>query len=348
MCLQSAWLDWPSSDPFYTGWATSPTQPLNLPMQFLALIALACTVSAQTADKIVLTNDDGWSHHSNTCTSFHWNVGWAVAQIRAQNDALNAAGYNVVLSCPANNKSGTGSLSETPTTLESTCEFDTCPTGSPATGFNVTDPRLNYVNAFPVDAARFGIQTLAPEFFDGSKPDFVVSGPNVSNLGLAVLFSGTVGAASEAALEGIPSAAFSGTTGDQVSYTTLTTSPTAADSEAAVLYSALTVNFLDVLLASSAPILPSGISLNVNYPSTTSCTSVSDFKFVLTRIFADPFVTDVDTCGTTHLPTESSVISMSGCFATVSVFDASTKLDADAANQAIVLAKLASILTCSS
>ena len=44
-----------------------------------------------------------------------------------------------------------------------------------------------------VDAARFGIQTLAPKLFNGAKPDFVVSGPNVgTNLGLVVLFSGTV------------------------------------------------------------------------------------------------------------------------------------------------------------
>ena len=35
------------------------------------------------AQDIVLTNDDGW----------------AVAQIRAQNDALKAAGFNVSLSC---------------------------------------------------------------------------------------------------------------------------------------------------------------------------------------------------------------------------------------------------------
>lgn len=60
--------------------------------------------------------------------------------------------------------------------------------------------RLNYVNAFPyvfllrsngtvlmgpvsisVDAARFGIETLAPKFFNGQKPDFVVSGSNVGS-----------------------------------------------------------------------------------------------------------------------------------------------------------------------
>ncbi|KAJ6482930.1 survival protein sure-like phosphatase/nucleotidase [Mycena vitilis] len=300
--------------------------------QAVTLLALACGVaSAQTSNKILLTNDDGW----------------AVAQIRAQNDALKAAGYNVVLSCPAINKSGTGSSTANPTVLTSPCEFNTCPTGSPATGFNASDARLNYVNAFPVDAARFGIQTLAPKFFS-SKPDFVVSGPNVgNNLGSTVLISGTVGAASEAALEGIPSVAFSGATGGQVSYTTLTTSPTSTDSKAAVIYSALSVKLVNVLLASPAPILPPGIVLNVNYPSTTSCTSAAAFKFVLTRINANSGATDVQTCGTTHLPTESSVIQKSGCFATVSVFNASTKSDVDAATQGIVLTKLTSILTCS-
>ncbi len=61
-----------------------------------------------------------------------------------------------------------------------------------------------------VDAARYGIETLAPQFFNGAKPDFVVSGPNIGsespancllakslrrspgNLGLVVLLSGTV------------------------------------------------------------------------------------------------------------------------------------------------------------
>ncbi|KAJ6526614.1 survival protein sure-like phosphatase/nucleotidase [Mycena vulgaris] len=293
------------------------------------LLTLFLAVSAQ---KIVVTNDDGW----------------AVAQIRAQNDALKAAGYDVVLSCPALNKSGSGSSTTTPTVLTSPCEFDTCPTGSPAEGFNANDTRLNYVNGFPVDAVQIGIQTLAPKFFDGSKPDLVLSGPNVgTNLGLAVLFSGTVGAASEAALEGIPSVAISATTGEEVSYTTLATSPTSADTQAALIYSQLTVRLVDALLDSPEPILPPGISLNVNYPSTSGCTSAAAFKFVLTRINFNLFATDVLTCGTTRLPTESSVVGQSGCFASVSVFDASNKGDVNATTQGVVLAKLSSLLTCS-
>ncbi|KAJ7630051.1 sure-like protein [Mycena polygramma] len=299
-------------------------------LQAIVLAALASSVSAQN---IVLTNDDGW----------------AVAQIRAQNDALKATGYNVVLSCPASNQSGTGPLSKTPTVLTSPCEFNSCPTGSPAIGSDPSDAQLNYVNAYPVDAAKFGVNTLAPQFFNGSKPDFVVSGPNVgNNFGLEAFFSGTINAASEAALLGVPSAAFSGATGDEVSYTTLTTAPNSTDTQAALLYSALSVKFLDVLLASPAPILPSNIVLNVNYPAATgACTSVSAFKFVLTRLNFNLFATDVETCGTTRLPTESSVVEMCGCFASVSVFDASTKLDVDAATQAGVLGKLDSILSCS-
>lgn len=131
-----------------------------------------------TAQNVLLTNDDGW----------------AVAQIRAQNTALINAGFNVrikssfvrrhsltsvvlaqvVLSAPAENESGTSSKTATPTVLNETCEFDTCPVGSPPEGSDSSnrqfpsefhrDPyllvlgcgpslppaRLNYVNSFPL------------------------------------------------------------------------------------------------------------------------------------------------------------------------------------------------------
>ena len=70
---------------------------------------------------------------------------------------------------------------------------------------------------------RYGIQTLSPRFFGGA-PDIAVAGFNVggngldsncrwfcytniallANLGLVVLFSGTVGAATEAVKKGLP------------------------------------------------------------------------------------------------------------------------------------------------
>ncbi|KZT25032.1 survival protein sure-like phosphatase/nucleotidase [Neolentinus lepideus HHB14362 ss-1] len=300
-------------------------------LRWQSLFSVIILVSGSFATNILLTNDDGW----------------AVAMIRAQNDALKEAGYNVVLSCPAENKSGTGSSTTTPTTLTEPCEYDTCPTGSPAEGYNATDPTLNYVNGYPVDSARYGIQTLAPKFFNGSQPDFVVSGPNVgNNLGSTVQISGTVGAACEAALEGIPSISFSGSGSSlsQISYTTLTSSPSSTDTLAAQVYSAATVDLVNALLASPAPYLPTGIVLNVNYPSLSDCSSASDYEFVLTRILSDSSATDVQTCGTTHLPAESDVVG--GCYASVSVYNASTKADVDAATQEFVLNRLGNFLTC--
>ena len=48
-------------------------------MLFRSILALTSLAALAQCQNIVLTNDDGW----------------ATAQIRAQNDALNAAGFNV-------------------------------------------------------------------------------------------------------------------------------------------------------------------------------------------------------------------------------------------------------------
>ncbi|KAH9922174.1 survival protein sure-like phosphatase/nucleotidase [Fomitopsis serialis] len=283
--------------------------------KLLVFVALSFSTVA-LATNIVLTNDDGW----------------AVAQIRAQYADLVSAGYDVILSCPAENESGTGSDSETPEMLTEPCEYDTCPTGSPAEGYNSTDNHLNYVNAYPVDAVRYGIQTLAPELFDGAEPDFIVSGPNIGwNTGKTVLKSGTVGAACEAAKEGYPATAFSGRTGSQKSYTNLTSDPSSSTTKSAFIYAALTVQYTNALLASgSSPLLPSGVIVNVNYPSTKECSDADDYQWVFARNLANSSATDFETCGSTTLPTEKSVVKASGCYASVSVLNATTKTDVDA------------------
>jgi 5'-nucleotidase len=321
-------------------------------MNFLTsrMTFLLLSINLVRSTNIVHTNDDGW----------------AVAMVRAQNAALVHAGYDVVLSAPAENESGTGSSTATPTVLTEPCEFNTCPIGSPPEGFNASDPRLNYVNSFPVDAVRYGIQTLSPRFFRGA-PDFVVSGPNVgNNLGTATVdISGTVGAACEAAKEGIPSTAFSAAGLSQVSYTDL--SNNSADTLAALVYAQLTVKFVDALLPDerengnengngkgkgkhSQPILPPGISINVNYPlsnsSSRTCSSASDYRFILTRIAPSNTSVDVRTCGTDHLPGEVNVTATPGCFASVSVMNATTKTDVDASTQAFVLKRLGKFLSC--
>jgi len=293
----------------------------------LVAIIVVWQASPASAVNIVMSNDDGW----------------AVAQIRAQYSAFNDAGFDVVLSCPAENGSGTGSLT-TPVipSMLIPCEFDTCPIGSPGVGSNSSDPRLNYVNGFPVDAAKQGLSQLSTEFF-GGPPDLLVSGPNVgSNTGFAVLFSGTVGAATEAAKQGIPSVAFSGQSTDAVSYTTLTSDPDSPATKAAFVYAQLTTQFVKVLTTSGAyPLVPSGSVINVNYPAldaAKNCTQPSDVKFVLTRTYpAIPVVTgkDTETCGNGgRLPQDSDVVnSAQGCYASVSVLDA-TLIKEDASSDA--------------
>ena len=153
----------------------------------------------------------------------------------------------------------------------------------------------------------------------------------------------------EGAKEGIPAVAFSGGFGTQVGYLTLA-SPSASTT-AAQTYASLGIKFLSALLSSSpSPILPSNTVVNVNYPNATgACASADAYQFVLTRIFAPTIFSgnDVTTCGSDRLPTEANVVARTdGCFASVSVMKASTKLDADADVQQTVLERLGDLLTC--
>ncbi|KAB5596077.1 hypothetical protein CTheo_349 [Ceratobasidium theobromae] len=277
--------------------------------------------------KVLVGNDDGW----------------AEANVRAFYQTLNAAGYKVVLSAPVQNQSGTGSKEAEATPLTEAGEYDSVSVGGPAEGANATDPRLNYVNSYPVTAIKYGTSTLAPKFFGGA-PDIVVTGPNIgNNLGvLASQLSGTIGAATEGVKEGLPAIAFSGSTGPARSYTELQ----AGDSS--YVYARIAQKFVATLTSTQKPWLPSGVGLNVNFPAISStCAKVSDFKFVLTRIYSDPLREDVVTCNNGgHLPEESNTIQTSGkCYVTVSAFN-STKLDASVEQQAAVLAKLSPILVC--
>ncbi|KAH8788131.1 acid phosphatase precursor [Diaporthe sp. PMI_573] len=290
-------------------------------------LSVLFTPLAVQAVNIVLSNDDGWAEKN----------------IRVFYDALSSTGESVIISAPADNRSGTGSSDATPGTVTSGCQFNSCPAGSPPYGPSSSNSRFNYVNSYPVTAMRYGIQTLSPKFFGGA-PDIAVAGYNVgANLGSTTLISGTVGAATEAALEGIPAIAFSGTSGSQVSYTTTTQTYQ-------TVYAQLSTNVTTTLVDSGKPYLPDGIWLNVNYPtvSSSTCSSASRFKFVLSRInsASSGAAADVRTCGSTRLPTESSVVGTSGCYASISVGVASNKKDATAAVQAVVLAKLQPILSC--
>ncbi|CAE6488511.1 unnamed protein product [Rhizoctonia solani] len=282
----------------------------------------APTVVERAPLKVLVGNDDGW----------------AEANIRAFYQTLAAAGYNTVVSAPVENQSGTGSSDSPAKVLTKVGQYNTVPIGAPAEGANSTDPRLNYVNSYPVTAIKYGITTLSPKFFGGA-PDIVVT----DNLGIATFFSGTVGAASEAAKQGHPAIAFSGDNSPARSYTTL------VSGDSSFLYAQIAQKLVATLTATSKPWLPSGVGLNVNFPAVSStCSKVSDFQFVLTRLYWNPLRTDVVTCNNGgHLPDETPTKNTSGkCYVTISAFDATNKRDASVEEQAAVLSKLSSVLVC--
>ncbi|KGO74103.1 Survival protein SurE-like phosphatase/nucleotidase [Penicillium italicum] len=287
---------------------------------------LAIFPLAASAINIISSNDDGW----------------AEANIRALFESLGAD-HSVVVSAPAENQSGKGSMEGTPTALTEACEFNSCPSGSPAVGFNASEPRLGYVNSYPVTSIQYGIDTRGPEIFDGP-PDLAVTGPNVgSNIGLTVFISGTVGAATYAAKNGIPAIAFSGASG----------SPTSWDSSRphySEVYADLATNLTNQVIAAGKPYLPEDTWLNVNFGKVSDkCATPADFSFVLSRIHVPvPLVSgdDVATCGRSRLPNELEVSLASGCYASVSVGIAASKRDADAEAQGVVLKKLGNLLTC--
>lgn len=237
-----------------------------------------------------------------------------------------------------------GSTDIEPSPRTSACQYNSCPANSGPVGSNATNPRLNWVNSFPVTSVRYGIDTFAPQIWNGQAPELVVSGPNVgSNLFLSVPFSGTVGVAVYASHEaGIPALAFSGASDGTLAFDT---NPVPARS---TVYAQLATQLTNAVLDSGAPYLPTDVFLNVNFPKVEGdCTDPSKFTWVLSRINPGAFSEDdVETCGTDRLPTESSVIDAGGCRISVSVGDSTDKTTAPAEKQAVVLQKLGSLFTC--
>lgn len=290
--------------------------------------------------------------------------GWAELYTRSFYDALVSSGHDVVLSAPAENKSGSGTLSITYmhhliTTRALTssgsldldpwprllpCQYNSCPANSGRTGRNESSPRLNWVNSFPVTSIRYGINEIAPQFWNGQLPELAVTGPNVgSNIYLADHISGTVGAATYAAKKAkIPAIAFSGKSTGTLAWNT---SPVPQRS---LVYADLAANLTNAVISSGKPYLPEDVFLNVNFPEVSeSCNSPGKFKWVLSRVNLGVFSEDdVEWCGSKRLPSELEVTAKSGCYISVSVVDANDKTTAPAEKQAIVLQKLQHMLTC--
>ncbi|KAG6355184.1 hypothetical protein INS49_004265 [Diaporthe citri] len=297
---------------------------------FSRAVVAALAVTGCQGIRIIQSNDDGW----------------AELYLRSFHDSLLSGGHDAVVSAPADNQSGRGSLDSDPSPRTAACQYDSCPANTNArTGTNSSDTRLNWVNSFPATSIRYGINSIGPGRWGGAAPELAVTGPNVgSNVYLQVQFSGTVGAACYAVGEaGLPAIAFSGLTDGTLAWNTV---PVPARS---LIYADLAANLTNAIIDAGAPYLPPGIFLNVNFPEVTGeCTTADAFKFVMSRInprtiFSAP---DVDTCGSTALPTDKSVVDAAGCHVSVSVGECRDKSTADAANQKVVLDKLGSLLTC--
>jgi len=118
--------------------------------------------------RILLVNDDGWRAEG----------------LRALNDALVKRGHDVIICAPDEERSGTS---------HSFTIFDPLR----PVEFHEDNARGIYVNGTPADCARLGV------YLYGKDIDFVISGINRgANSGDATVYSGTVGAALEAAMCG--------------------------------------------------------------------------------------------------------------------------------------------------
>ncbi|KAI4716826.1 acid phosphatase [Aureobasidium sp. EXF-10727] len=314
-------------------------------MRLRNLLLLSLTPCVNTAN-IVLSNDDGW----------------AEMNIHTLYERLKAENHSVSISAPAIDQSATGSSHAAPKPMKEPCQYHTCNTGDSATGYWHTDRNISYVNSFPATAMKYGIEKAEKRY--GRKPDLAISGINLGskrtqrpstylrcidkrtdNLGIMVPFSGTVGAATQAAILGIPAISFSGSSGTPTPWST----ETPLHSK---LYAELAGQFTSFLLTSGAPYLPPNTFLNVNFPAVEmkQCSRAADFKFVLSRLYEPVFGImgpDVSTCGAEkRLPSEWKVLQRERCYVSVSVGVATTKRDARAEVQEIVRKRLGDVLSC--
>jgi 5'-nucleotidase len=154
--------------------------------------AVALAPSAARSLDILLTNDDGYL-----------NPG-----INTLRTALCAAGHHVTMVAPATNQSGRGGSLNTGV-LSSASAMALTRQSSDACGdiyFLAAPTGPGTYGGTPVDSLRAGLNIVL-----GERPDLVVSGNNFGqNLGKPTSnASGTVGAALQAAYEGIPAIATS-------------------------------------------------------------------------------------------------------------------------------------------
>ena len=309
---------------------TTHTLTSLLPLLPLTSIAL----------NIIVNNDDGFGS----------------ANIRELYRLLNAAGHNAWIVAPVSNQSGKGGTEvfTTESNLTAPSEFDLVPKGAPSFGTDPNDSHIWYYNGTPAVCTFFALDYVVPNYWNGTKPDLLVSGPNFGdNLGpFLYTLSGTIGATYAAVERSLPAIAFSGGNDGQRSYKEINKTTPSGYPDPATVDAQLSVALVNQLAknGNKSQLLPLGYGISVNYPEITSLKNADCVNppFIQTRmtggaevdtavydpttgLFSYGSVTPAgaNTCinGDCSLPGETNVVS-SGCFSSVSVFT----VDYDAPN----------------
>ncbi|CDR42946.1 CYFA0S10e04126g1_1 [Cyberlindnera fabianii] len=236
----------------------------------LFTLAAACLASAKN---ILLADDDGW----------------ASTGIRATYRDLTAAGHNVYLVAPLEQRSGYGGTFFFPDslTLHHDDQFGYKKAGDPSWGHEEFDDHIWYFNGTPHACISFAFDWLLPRYFANVSIDLVVSGPNQGpNAGSLYTMSGTMGAVYNSVNRGYPGIAFSGSNFNNTFFKDLLN-----DDPLNIwnIYSKKVVEFVDTLFASQGDnplLLPKGTGLDVNMPlvAADSKTGCVDPKFVYARM----------------------------------------------------------------
>lgn len=232
------------------------------------------TESASNNKTILLTNDDGW----------------AALNIRAAYRELKAAGYQVILSAPASQRSGwSGRFVIPDKTLDEDGEFEYVKKGDPAWGHEDDDENIWYFGGTPASSVAFGLEYLVPKYFNDTTVDLIVSGPNEgTNLSPGMYtISGTIGATYNSVYRGVPGIAFSGSNGNNSFFKDFEGREN-DDTLAANIYAKKVVEIVDTLFEgakNNKGLLPVTTGLNVNFPKVgEDADDCTDPKWVYTRL----------------------------------------------------------------
>ena len=134
-------------------------------------VALLCLLLPLTnALNIIVNNDDGFGS----------------ANIREFYRLLKASGHNAWIVAPVDNESGQGgrSVFTTSPKLTRPSEYNLIPAGAPSFGTDPNDSHIWYYNGTPAACTFFALDYVVPNYWNGTKVDLLVSGPNFgTNLG---------------------------------------------------------------------------------------------------------------------------------------------------------------------